>query len=330
MKKVIIFAEPGTLVSDGLVPTAIKQANKVENIEIEAVVDVSNTNKPPSLMSEFKRQMDPKEIGERILRRIKGLPTQNYINCRTKLSNQSSPVRFIDETEPNSERFIKQLQKISPDAILLLGCSKILCKKILDVPTLDVINYHWSYLPEYRGRHVTYWAAYNGENHHGVTFHTINEEIDQGEIILRERVPVRHGGRTLAEDCLSKGRRLLKKLMNQLSLGSLQKREAIIGGEYYPVPKFNSHNQEIDFSIGAEENVRRIRASEGLKGKIDDRMLYITRAESIDVDSDEKNGHLITISKKGVDISTEDGILRVTEIYYLPAWIVAKTLGISE
>ena len=331
MRSIVIFAEPGSLVSDGLVPTSVRQINEVEDLEVRAVVDVSDEHKSPSLISEVRDQLNPKKITERLLRRFNSLPDSNHINCRTWLrSPLSPPIPIINESNPNSKDFVRKIENISPDAILLLGCSKILSDEIINIPPLGVINYHWSYLPEYRGRYVTYWAAYNGESYHGVTFHTIDEEIDQGQIILRERVPVRFGGKTLAEDCLSKARTLLPDIIQQLADGEVKKQRAISDGEYYPSSKFHSHDPDIDYSRAPEENVRRIRANEGIRGKIEGHLLYITEAQYLNIKSSKSNGEVISITKNGIDISSGDGILRITELYYLPAWVVAKVLCIRE
>ncbi len=45
-----------------------------------------------------------------------------------------------------------------------------------------VLNLHNSPLPRYRGVNPINWALKNGETHHGVTIHKIDEGIDTGDI----------------------------------------------------------------------------------------------------------------------------------------------------
>lgn len=45
-------------------------------------------------------------------------------------------------------------------------------------------------LPEYRGFSPTVWAIINGEDHTGVTLFKIAEEVDAGDIVDQERVPI--------------------------------------------------------------------------------------------------------------------------------------------
>lgn len=57
-------------------------------------------------------------------------------------------------------------------------------------PSLGTFVFHDSLLPEYRGFSPTVWAIINGEDHTGVTLFEIAEEMDAGDIVDQERVPI--------------------------------------------------------------------------------------------------------------------------------------------
>lgn len=57
-------------------------------------------------------------------------------------------------------------------------------------PRLGTFVFHDSLLPEYRGFSPTVWAIINGEDHTGVTLFEMSEEVDAGDIVAQERVPI--------------------------------------------------------------------------------------------------------------------------------------------
>ena len=55
---------------------------------------------------------------------------------------------------------------------------------------VDIINYHNSLLPRYRGMHAEAWAIYEGEKETGITWHKIDDGIDTGPILAQQSVPI--------------------------------------------------------------------------------------------------------------------------------------------
>ena len=53
-----------------------------------------------------------------------------------------------------------------------------------------IINVHPSLLPKYKGLNVVERAMEAGELTTGCTVHYVNEQLDGGEIILQEEVPI--------------------------------------------------------------------------------------------------------------------------------------------
>jgi methionyl-tRNA formyltransferase len=57
-------------------------------------------------------------------------------------------------------------------------------------PRLGTYIFHDSLLPAYRGFSPTVWAMINGEDQTGVTLFEITEEVDSGDIVGQEAVPI--------------------------------------------------------------------------------------------------------------------------------------------
>src|SRR3978361_901445 len=62
---------------------------------------------------------------------------------------------------------------------------------VWNMPLLGTINLHASLLPQYRGAAPINWAIINGEKETGVTTFKLQQEIDTGDILLQEKIPIR-------------------------------------------------------------------------------------------------------------------------------------------
>jgi amino acid adenylation domain-containing protein/thioester reductase-like protein len=66
----------------------------------------------------------------------------------------------------------------------------ILPQRIIEHIKKLTINYHDALLPRYAGVNATSWAILNNENEHGITWHTVNEIIDGGDILKQVVFPI--------------------------------------------------------------------------------------------------------------------------------------------
>ncbi len=67
---------------------------------------------------------------------------------------------------------------------------KILSKKFIDKFPGKLLNIHPSLLPKYKGINTHRRAIENKEAFSGCTVHYVNENIDDGEIILQKKVMI--------------------------------------------------------------------------------------------------------------------------------------------
>lgn len=63
-------------------------------------------------------------------------------------------------------------------------------KSFVRCANVDIINYHNSLLPRYRGMHAEAWAISEGEKETGITWHKVDDGIDSGPILVQQRVPI--------------------------------------------------------------------------------------------------------------------------------------------
>lgn len=110
-------------------------------------------------------------------------------------SEYGLPLIVPPDRNPNHPQFIRFLQdELRPDVAL---CYYSLCvfKQPLLTCFSQAINYHDGLLPRYRGLMATAWSIYRGERESGFTFHRMNEALDDGNILIQDRVEVPIGAR---------------------------------------------------------------------------------------------------------------------------------------
>lgn len=93
-------------------------------------------------------------------------------------------------TSPDYCTFVKEVEKLGPDLILVNSYSMILRKDVVDIPRYGGINIHGALLPKYRGCNPTQWAIINSEAFTGVTMHELSNQLDQGAIIDQRIIPI--------------------------------------------------------------------------------------------------------------------------------------------
>ena len=85
---------------------------------------------------------------------------------------------------------LAELRSQSPDAFIVVAYGQILSPEILSIPRLGCINSHGSLLPKYRGAAPIQWGLYHGESTAGITTMLMDEGMDTGDMLLKQRIDV--------------------------------------------------------------------------------------------------------------------------------------------
>jgi methionyl-tRNA formyltransferase len=80
--------------------------------------------------------------------------------------------------------FLKELQGVAPEVIVVVAYGQILPAAILDLPPLGCINVHASLLPRWRGAAPVARAIMAGDTRTGVTTMQMDPGLDTGPILL--------------------------------------------------------------------------------------------------------------------------------------------------
>ena len=93
------------------------------------------------------------------------------------------PEKLKDET------FIEELRSYHADLQIVVAF-RMLPEVVWSMPRLGTFNLHASLLPQYRGAAPINWAVMNGDTETGATTFMLKHEIDTGNMILQERIPI--------------------------------------------------------------------------------------------------------------------------------------------
>ncbi len=98
--------------------------------------------------------------------------------------------RFFQARQVGSQCWSPFWESTAVDLMLVVSWRYMIPPSVYRRPRFGTFVFHDSLLPKYRGFSPTVWAIINGEDHTGVTLFEIAEEVDAGDIVAQERVPI--------------------------------------------------------------------------------------------------------------------------------------------
>ena len=224
-------------------------------------------------------------------------------------------IKILQPENLNDKEFIDKIKQINPDIIIVVAFRKIPVE-IFSIPKYGTINLHASLLPNYRGAAPINWCLINNEVKTGVTTFFINEEIDQGDILLKEEVSIsdRDNFGSLYKKLSSVGSRLLIKTIKGVLSNSLKPSKQDLDESIKMAPKLSKENTRIDWNKSQKEIIGMIRGLSPkpgawtiLKNGDDEMRLKILEAQKVNGLSPKKVGKFINNNgeihiSNGVDV----------------------------
>jgi methionyl-tRNA formyltransferase len=140
--------------------------------------------------------------------------------------------------------FINALEQLKADLFIVVAF-RMLPEAVWSIPSIGTINLHASLLPQYRGAAPINHVIINGETVTGVTTFFINDKIDTGNILLREKIhifPFENAG-DLHNRLMKHGARLVIKTIQSIAENSIKpiKQSELLepGEKVISAPKIN-------------------------------------------------------------------------------------------
>ncbi len=144
------------------------------------------------------------------------------------------PVHLQADYSSNTQ-LIKDIQQFKPDLIFSVYYAENLPEEILALPRLGCVNFHASFLPDYRGFAPLIWAVINNEKKTGVSAHFVTK-ANRYEPLIRQ-AEIRIGSKDTGHDMHRKAARVVERMcldvFDEVMRGSVSKLSFDKYGSYY-------------------------------------------------------------------------------------------------
>ena len=159
--------------------------------------------------------------------------------------------------------FLEQLASYQVNLFIVVAF-RMLPAVVWQMPELGTFNLHASLLPQYRGAAPINFAIINGETENGLTTFFLNEEIDKGAVIMREKVGIRpdETAGELHDELMLLGNKVVVETIKKIESGQViaQTQETLAEGmTLKPAPKITKEFCNIDWSQDCQTIYNHIR-----------------------------------------------------------------------
>ena len=151
------------------------------------------------------------------------------------------------------EAFLAQLRSFEADLQIVVAF-RMLPEVVWAMPPFGTFNLHASLLPRYRGAAPINWAIINGDTETGITTFFLQHDIDTGEIIRQERVPIGEEDDVEAvhDRLMMLGSKLVLQTVDDILSGTVTSRpQSTFAEQPTPAPKLFKDNTRIDWNTPA-------------------------------------------------------------------------------
>ena len=247
---------------------------------------------------------------------------------------QSSPVKkyaveqgipVLQPEKLKDPAFIEQLTALKADLQIVVAF-RMLPEIVWNMPRLGTFNLHGSLLPQYRGAAPINWAIINGDKETGVTTFFLKHEIDTGDIIYQERIPILSDDNagTMHDKLMELGADLTVRTLDDIIAGKVRQipQDQIPADELRPAPKIFKETCRIDWNQPTQKVYDFIRGLSpypaawtvlrSSDGREQDFKIY--SATPVSADTLMKPGTIRCDGKRVLEVFTADGAIRLDEV----------------
>ena len=222
--------------------------------------------------------------------------------------------------------FIEQLASYQANLFIVVAF-RMLPAVVWQMPEQGTFNLHASLLPQYRGAAPINFAIINGETETGLTTFFLNEEIDKGAVIMREKVAIRpdETAGELHDELMLLGNKVVVETIKKIENGDVQalpQDELLENQTLKSAPKISKEFCNADWSRDCKTVYNHIRGLspypaahtqlQSESGEIIDMKLYAAEIESCI--PNVAPGTVVTDNKKYLKIALSDGFIHLKQV----------------
>lgn len=245
-----------------------------------------------------------------------------FLNDIRQLTEQIGG-QFIETRHVGKADLLDMWRATPTDLMFAVSWRYLVPSSVYSQPKHGMFVFHDSLLPKYRGFSPTVWAIVNGETETGATLFRIAEDVDSGDVVDQERIPI-YGDDTIAN--------VMERVTQAYLLLIERNIDALLSGIASLVPQIHEHatftcmrlpdDNLIDWGQSTQQIYNLIRATTlpypGAYTYFDGRILRIWSAEVVKhfpTYVGRISGRVVSIvSGIGVTVLTGDGAILVKEV----------------
>ena len=247
-----------------------------------------------------------------------------------KVFSEENKLKIFQPENLKNKKFLKEIKELKADIGVVVAFRKI-PKELWEIPNFGTFNLHASLLPNYRGAAPINWSIIFNEKFTGVTTFLINDNIDSGDLLLQEKIPIDHNDNAgfLHDKLAIIGKNIIIKTIDLFPLKFKPKKQIILGNENI-APKLTRENTKIDWSNTLEDIYNKIRGLSPFPGAWtflvngkENIIFKIFKASTVPLIDENADNEIIVI-KKNLFVKHSDGLLKL-EIVQLPNKKIMQT-----
>lgn len=216
--------------------------------------------------------------------------------------------------------FIEELKSYQADLQVVVAF-RMLPEIVWNMPPKGTINLHGSLLPQYRGAAPINHAIINGEKESGITTFFLTHEIDTGNIIFSDTVPISDDETAgdLHDKLMFAGAKLLVKTVTAIAEGSFTEQPQPTVEVLKHAPKIFKDDCKIDWNNTTQQVHNLIRGLSPYPTAftfLNDKVLKVFKAAIEDKEPGIAAGGFLTDGKTYLKFATNDGFIKLLDIQY--------------
>ena len=224
------------------------------------------------------------------------------------------------------ESFIQSLRDWKADLQIVVAF-RMRPEVVWNMPRLGTFNLHASLLPQYRGAAPINWAVINGDTETGITTFFLKHEIDTGEVIRQQRVPIADTDNVevVYDKLMMLGGKLVVETVDDIlndRVKPMPQEEMAVAGELRPAPKIFKETCRIDWNRPVKKIYDFVRGLSPYPGAWTELISPEGETVVLKIFESEKNvekhglipGTIVTDGKKTIKIAVPDGFLSILSL----------------
>lgn len=244
-----------------------------------------------------------------------------------KIMAEEHGLKVLQPTNLKDSVFLEDFKSLNANLGIVVAF-RMLPEVVWSMPELGTFNLHASLLPNYRGAAPINHAIMNGETETGVTTFFLKQEIDTGDIIYSESLPIGKDETfgELHDRLMNLGASLVIKTLRAIESNQiiLKKQDALIGNDenLKGAPKIYKEDCKIDWANDVMHIYNKIRGLSPYPAAFtevctSDNVVYkikIYKADYVICETKRPAGSIETDGRSGLSLYCNNGKINILEL----------------